>query len=512
MAWLRAHALSLAVLAPLLVLTGWLVETGASRFPAFADDEGTYVAEAWSLMAHGQLSHYTYWYDHPPLGWIQLGLMTVVFGGLMKAASAVAVARKLMLLPALTTAALLYLLGRRASLRRPFAALAVALLVCSPLGLVSLREVYLDTLALPWLIGAFVLAATPARRLWAFAGAGVCFAIAVLTKETMLLFGPGLVLAVAQNVDRRTRAFCVTAFFAGLVLVGAGYPLYAALKGELAPGPHHVSLYQAAVWQLFTRQPTGSVLASNSPAHGLLASWLSTDPWLLLAGLGAVIPSLAIRRLRAPAVGLLVAVVVAAHGGYLPEPFVIGLLPFCALLAAGVLDQLLPRELAGGRRGALRAGAVVLALALFAAFGVPRWVRSDRYAMRADPTGVQLQAERWIEAHVPRRDRVMVDDTLYVDLVHAGFKPRYGVVWFSKLGSGGNRDPAISRALPDGWREFSYVVDSATMRNALGQSPGAYPEVTDAVLHSRPVVRFGSGKNAITIRQITRPHLPRVRR
>src|SRR6185312_6606287 len=115
-------------------------------------------------------------------------LVTWVLGPLIGGASAVAQARALMLLPALATAGLTYVLARRIGMRRPFAALAVLALVLSPLGIDSLRQVYLENLAMPWVLGSFVLAATPSRRLWAYAASGACFAIAILSKETMLLF------------------------------------------------------------------------------------------------------------------------------------------------------------------------------------------------------------------------------------------------------------------------------------------------------------------------------------
>ncbi len=41
--------------------------TGPIRF----DDEGTYVSQALAVL-DGSLAPYTYWYDHPPLGWILL--------------------------------------------------------------------------------------------------------------------------------------------------------------------------------------------------------------------------------------------------------------------------------------------------------------------------------------------------------------------------------------------------------------------------------------------------------
>jgi hypothetical protein len=502
-AWLRSHAPGLVIVAGLLVLAGVLIGTGITRYPAFADDEGTYVAEAWAVITHGQLSHYTYWYDHPPLGWIQLGVLTWLLGGLVKGATAVATARTLMLIPALINTALLYVLGRRLGLRRAFAAIAVLLMIASPLGIAGLRQVYLENFALPWVLGAFILASTPTRRLWAFAAAGACFAIAVLSKETMLLFLPGLALAVFQNADRRTRAFCLTAFISAFVLIGIGYPLYALLKGELLPGRGHVSLEQAVVWQLSGRQGSGSIFNPHSQARQLIAGWLAVDPWLLGLGIGSIPIALFVRRLAPIALALAVAVLVAIHGGYLPEPFDIGLLPFCGLLPAGLLDSLWGHRLLPARGRRLWRPALTLAvLAALALAIVPAWRRGDHYALSSDQTGAVAAAEHWIERHVNHRARVLIDDTMYVDLVRAGFEPRYGVVWFYKLGFANNLDPAIVRHLPHGWREFDYVVSTPVIRSALAHDPHAYRQVREALAHSRTVASFGSGGLQIQVRRL----------
>jgi hypothetical protein len=502
-AWVRTHALSLPVVFVLLGVTAVLVGTGITHYPGFGDDEGTYVSEAWAVLAHGQLSHYTYWYDHPPLGWIQLAVLTSLLGGLVKGATAVATARSLMVLPALVTAALVYVLGRRLGLRRRFAALAVLLLVCSPLGLTSLREVYLENFAVPWLLAAFVLVATPSRRLWAYAAGGACFAVAVLSKETMLLFLPGLILALIYRVDRRTRSFCLTAFLSAFVLIAVGYPLYAVLKGELLPGSGHVSLEQAVVWQLASRQASGSVFAAHSPARQLLDSWTAVDPWLLALGVLAVPIALFERRLRPVAVALAVNLLAAIRGGYLPAPFVIGLLPFCALLPAALLDSLWGHRLLPPRgRGWLRPLAAGGIFAVLAGLIVPAWFRGDSYAMSANHTRPETAAEHWIEAHIPRKARLLIDDTMYVDLVGAGFAPRYGVVWFYKLGFTNNLDPAIVRHLPMGWREFDYVVSTPDIRSALAHDPGGYAQASDALAHSRTVVSFGRSANQVQIRRV----------
>jgi hypothetical protein len=63
-------------------------------------------------------------------------------------------------------------------------------------------------------------------------------------------------------------------------LLAATYPLYAPLKGELLPGPTHVSLFDAIRFQLADRASSGSVLDPNSLSRGTVNLWLGADPWL----------------------------------------------------------------------------------------------------------------------------------------------------------------------------------------------------------------------------------------
>jgi hypothetical protein len=336
-------------------------------------------------------------------------------------------------------------------------------------------------------------------------------AVAILTKETSLLVLPGLIVALRQGVDQRTRAFCLTAFATVLVLVAAGYPLFAGLKGELLPGPGHVSLVEAAWFQLFSRPSSGGALASGSLAQQLVATWLALDPWLLGLGVAALPAALWIRRLRPAAVTLLVLLAMALRPGYLPQPYVIALLPFCALLAMGVLDAVWGRRTPRDPRRVL-----IGALALVAVIPLGRaWYLTDRYALTADQTRPVLTAQRWIRQHIDRRARVLVDDTLYADLVRAGFAPRVGAVWFYKLDFSTNLDPSIVRQLPGGWKAFDYVVSSEIIRSALAQNPSSLGQVRLALTHSTPVATFGAGRRRVEIRRMTGPGqgsglLPRV--
>ncbi len=501
-AWVRRHSVSLPLVGGLLAVVAVVHASGAGGYPGFADDEGTYVAQAWAVMTQHGLAHYTYWYDHPPLGWLQLAIGSSILAPFMKAGSAVAGARGMMLMPALASAALTYLLARRLGIVRGFAALAVLLFALCPLAVTLMRQVYLDNFALPWMLGAFVLAASPGRRLWAYAGSGACFCVAVLSKETMLIALPGLVLLLWQSLDRRRRAFCLTAFGTVFVLGLMAYPLYATLKGELLPGHGHVSLFEAVRFQLLTRPSTGTALSSSSVSHQLVHGWFRDDPWLLSLGTALALPALAVRRFRPVAASLLCLVIMALRPGYLPEPFVIAMLPLCALVVAGTLDLgfSAARRLRGDLRqhalaaAALAAGALALVIA-------PAWFRENAFASNQHHNDGVVAAKRWIDSHLDRRNRILVDDTLYVDLVRAGFKQRFGVVWFYKLDFTTNLDPSIARNLPQGWRAFDYVVSTPVIRSALQQQPQGLQQVRLALQHSRPVATFAGGNDRVEVRK-----------
>jgi hypothetical protein len=505
-AWVWVHGWAIAGLVPLLTLVGVVQSWGMSRTPAPFDDEGTYVAQAWAVQAQHHLAHYTYWYDHPPLGWVQIAGWTWLTGAFDRVDHAVVAGREAMVLAVLVSAGLLYVLARRLELSRAAAFAAVALFTLSPLALAQHRMVFLDNVAVPWLLAALVLAASPRRSLWASGGAGVCLGVAVLSKETFLLLIVAVVWQLWNHCDRKTRSFCVTAFGVGFTTVVVAYPLYALLKGELIPGAGHVSLFDAVRFQLFERASSGSLLTSGTSAHATLQGWLDLDHWLLLVGALAIIPALRSTRLRPYAAGLGIQLLLLLRGGYLPGPFVIGMLPFAALLVAAVVDDAWRGSSRSWLRGAWLDRARRPAVAVLAVAAVlvvaPSWLSRDRALASTDSASPTWQAERWIAEQVPRDERVIVDDTMWLDLVHAGFDTS-SVVWFFKLDATNNLDPSVREQLPDGWREFRYIVSTPFLRRSLDELRGGLQPVHDALDHSQVVSRFGDGDGRIEIRQIT---------
>jgi hypothetical protein len=364
--------------------------------------------------------------------------------------------------------------------------------------------VLLDNPSMTMAIAAFVLAWDPRRRLWAFVGSGACFALSVLCKETSFDLLPAVLFAVVQNADRRTRVYCITLFLAAFALVGGFYPLYATLKHELVPGPGHVSLLGYLVVQLLTRKASGSVFNAQSQSHQEVLAWLQLDPWLILAALALVPLALMRRSTRAIAIALLIQVAIVLKPGYLPNMYVIGMLPFAALIVPGSLDALW--RWAGQIRFAAYiwpartavAAAAIVAVALVG----PRWAAGDHTAMTVRLDTPEHSAEAWLTRHVSHSSRIIVVDQYWLYLVEHGYndQPMRGGFFSDKVVSYWplDYDPAVRKAFPDGWREFDYIVVNWDMLSTLPQTPSA----AKAIAHSQVVASFGQGADRVQIRRI----------
>jgi hypothetical protein len=489
-----------------MAVQGWNI----ADYPTLSDDEGTYLAQAWAVQQGEGLAHYTYWYDHPPLGWIQIAVLTWIPSLVSPESMTVGSMRIVMLLVSAVSAVLVYVLARRLWLPRWAAALALVLFGLSPLSLVLQREIFLDNIAVMWTLVAFCLAASPSRHLWHHFGAGIAAATAVLTKETMLLVLPAVLVTMWRHSHRDTRKFAVTGAITACVLIGLSYPLFALLKGEFFPGAGHVSLWDGLKYQM-TRPGSGFILDPGSGSYGVLQSWLYYDRVLPLGGLaGALLLlgtwrwSVTARALAGPALTVAILALVALRPtGYLPAMYVIQALPFLALVLAGGAASVAHGVLRRWRDGAekeyvtrARYAVAALLVAASAAYVVPRWYDGAHTAVTADANAPYRAASKWLATEVDRPEdtRVLVDDAMWLDLVHAGYQPGLGVIWFYKA----DLDPAVTKTMPRGWKDLDYVVASPTVRRDAVD----LPNVKQAMEHSTTVATFGRGEDRIEIRQI----------
>jgi hypothetical protein len=177
---------------------------------------------------------------------------------------------------------------------------------------------------------------------------------------------------------------------------------------------------------------------------------------------------------------------------YLPIPFVIVLLPFLAILVAGVGAAAVAgiRESTGVRRGV----SVVLGLGLAAAItaAAPAWSAGLNRLATSTEDRPSVEAQQWVEANIPRDNRLIVDDIMWVDLVQAGFD-RSNVIWHYKL----DTDEEVAQQSPGGWRDSDYVVTTDSMRASED-----LPQVQQAIDNSEVVASFGQGPELVEVRKI----------
>ncbi len=485
---------SIPVVALLLALTAGLRLLNLSGSPIRLDDEGTYVAQAFAVTQWGELAHYTYWYDHPPGGWLQIAMWMMLTGPGF-GANAVAASRCLMVIVAVITAGLLWLLARRIGLSRWASAAALVIMAVSPLAISLGRSVYLDNLAIAWLLAALVLISSPRHRLSAMFGAAICFGIAVLTKETMLLFVPMIAWLVWIKTAPATRRYALAVFAAVTGLVISTYILMAIVRGELVPGPGHVSLWEGVKFQLWQRESGGALGDPQSLKRHTIDEWLRLDPVVPLLSAPVALGGLMFDRLRPYAFGLLTLVLMVVRPGYLPVPFVIAAIPLLALLCAGIGEHSVPwlrrsvRELSP----TLVRNAAVTATVFAAAVIVTLWWPGYRNTLLTDDDAPMNQAQQWVSDNVPKDDRLIVDDAIWVDLIRDG-RQRQNVIWSYKV----DTDQQVQAWAPQGWEDYEWVVSTPSMRANMTEQG----VLNDAISHARPVATFGTGGNQVDVLRV----------
>lgn len=459
--------------------------------PSYQDDEGTYTAQAFAVHS-GSLAPYTYWYDHPPLGWIQIAALNWL-PDLLKLGdgTSIGATRYVISVYFVASAVLLYMVARRLGMRIPFAALTTVLFILSPLSLVLGRQIYLDNVGVPWLLLAFYLALSSRDALWHHVGAGICFAIAVLSKETLSIFGPALLLALVYRPKWSNRSFSVVGFLTAGGLLLAFYPLSALLRNELLSGPDHVSLQDALAYQLLNRSGSGTMFEAGSSRAELLAGWLYFDKYLIATGLAAAVVCLLRRQTRVLFIAIATfATPVVLGQGYLPAMYIIGVIPFLALACGSAVDiawsgmeglaHRAPRLAAP-----LRAAFVAVLSASLLLMSLPQWFEQDRTLLTAQTNSNWRSAMTWVQGNVSRGDVVLAPYSMWHDLNSSGWNNAWTMIATEKP----DLDKQFDAERPGGWQEIQWIIVGPSVTaniDSLGLS-----RVKTALQNSEEVQKFG---------------------
>ncbi|MBJ2122472.1 glycosyltransferase family 39 protein [Arthrobacter sp. MSA 4-2] len=480
-----------------LTLTAILYGVNLHGYPEFGnDDEGTYFAQAWSVANRGDVAHYTYWYDHPPVGWMQMAVLLQplqwVWGG--DGIPIQTAGRGMMTLIAVGSAALIYKISCNLGMAKPVALVAPLVWALSPLAVHYGRQIFLDNIALIWLLACFALI-TGKPKLHHHVAAGAAFGLAVLSKETAAVALPAILVALWVSSWPRTRAFSLVGFLGAGALLISGWVLFAIVKNELFPGPGHVSLWDAIVWQLHGRAGAGFIFADGSGANNILEEWLRQDPYLICAGMLLSLVGLFFRQARGIALVPVVYLVVALRGGYIPAMYIITPLPFFALIIV-YLTWKLWQNASTRFQGAIKwPGRVVVAAVVSASVFVvtPSWAAMSTAAVTENRNASYQAALAFVDANLPRDTTVLTDDNVWNDMVEMGWNADgwSGPLWHFKL----DRDPeAREKNLPGEWRQIDYIFLGRAMDVFVGgeilskkEAPLAYA----ALSHSELVKAWG---------------------
>jgi endo-1,4-beta-D-glucanase Y len=518
-AWLastgRQVALSLGSDAPMLLalVALGLVSHGLNMFqyPSFnsLDDEGIYASQAWAILREGQLSPYTYVYDHVPGGWILVAAWMALTGGPHAFGSAIDSGRVLMLVLHVASLVMVYRLARKLGCGVAVAGLAGFLFTVSPLALPYQRRLLLDNIMLFWALLSLDLLLDGWGRLSRVTLSGACFGIAMLTKETAVFLLPAMLYIAWQQRWHHQGRFAIVGWLVPLCVVVSWYPLYAALKGELFPagtgvqfstsgyGNSGVSLLDSLVWQV-GRGGGGPFNLDNEFWTLVKSVWLPSDAALFVGGALAVVANLAwgcrgrtAAERRSVAIGLLglLPLLYLARGGIVFDFYVLVAVPFLCLNLAVLVTPLANRLRQPGRIvvGIGIAGSLLFAYARSGALG-PDFNQAPNTAGR-DAIG-------WIKTDVPADAVILTRDDLWTDLREPGLGgPGFpNIQSYTKVAS----DPAIhTGVLGDDWHNVDYLVLSPGLEQTFVDSGNTIAQ--QALQHAHLVKGWNADGNALEV-------------
>lgn len=515
-----------------ILLTAGLVHgINMFNYPYIHDDEGSYTAQAWAVLTQGRLSHYTYFYDHSPLGWFQIaGWMWLSERLGWSDGAAIHAARTFMLVVQLASVFMLYRLARSLTGSVIAASLAALLFALSPYGVYWHRRVMLDNIMTLWLLVALYLAVDgrpTLQRTWL---SGLAMGFSILSKLTTIALVPVLLLILCFRFQGSRRWLAMAGWTAITGSFVSLWVLMAALKNELFPSgtllggdAAHTSLIESLVWQA-SRDKDAGIRDLSSQFWVAAERWMRDEPLLLFGGTAcALVLCLALpwRRvwsaiaLATPALWLFL-----GRGGVVNDHFMLPLLPLFALNIAMVVHRVsvgigwaVHRVFARVRHaGVPPAFAAAVVLVAAAALSYPRFltnplrfpeiqgIRAESNTFwRSRQTDAQWQALDWLQSRVSRESYLIIDDALWVEFRRPpnglpGFPKAH---YYYKLES----DPEIRDGIFHGnWRNVDYLVSTPQIVNDAPKMP----LVSEVLANSTPIARFITGGWPVEIRRVNK--------
>lgn len=496
---IKNHWRETVLLIAIMTISGVAHGYNILHYPFFEEDEGTYVAQAWSFLTKGKLAPYTYWYDHAPFGWIFTALWLFLTGGLFTFGFSLNSGRVLMLVIHLFSTYFLYQISKTITRSRQATFLTCMLFSLSPLAIYFQRRLLLDNLMTFWVLLSLFLIFSPKKRMTKFFCSAVAFGVAVLTKENAAFFFPVFVWLVFHEAHRHHRGFVVAKWVGVVGIIVSAYPLYAVLKQELfpegsifSPPWNHVSL----LGTLKMQASRGAGLPFWEPGSDFMGSfrdWYGRDTFLMLLGLSTFLIHgfVALFSWKNRVVFLLTipTLLFLVSGKLVLNFYVVPIIPFLALCIGLFVSQLgrvlnkLLRPL-----GLLTTAMVMLVFGLYYSYHIQR-------AFFRNETSKQVEAIEWIKRNISPSKNIVVGFFGYSDLTESRFPgdPKFtSADWFWKV----EADPEIREEKLKGKPEnIDYVLVTAEIQRQLKGFDERTSMLRNALAHSTKMAQFSFEKD-----------------
>lgn len=482
-----------------LLISGVFHAWNMFHYPFFENDEGTYMAQAWSFLTHGELAPYTYWYDHAPLGWIFTSVWIFLTGGLFTFGFSLYSARIFMLLIHIFSTFFLFKITKTITKSDLASFIIGVFFSLSPLAIYFQRRLLLDNLMVFWVLFSLYLIFYAKHRLLFFILSSFSFGIAVLTKENAIFFLPIFVWLVFKESHTHHRIFAVTKWIVIAGMIISLYPLYALLKGELFPvgsifssNEPHVSLLETLKMQ--SGRGTGLPFWNGESDFILnVKYWYGKDPLIILLGFVTLVVQClqVIFNQKSKIIVLLTLpmLLFLMSGKLVINFYIVPLVPFIAMCIGYTLFQLL--ELAKK----INISLFYLGLALMMTLIGHYYYHHIQEPLTRDETSKQVEAINWIKQNISPESRMAIDFYGYLDLSESRFlsDPSFpNADWFWKV----ELDPEIKIEELDGNpANLDYVMVTAEVQRQLKGFPEESSMLRGALRDSTYVKDFSLDKN-----------------
>ncbi|HXZ04643.1 MAG TPA: glycosyltransferase family 39 protein [Ktedonobacteraceae bacterium] len=492
--------LGLEILAVAVVLGIILVVQVMNLFnyPAYGAAEGTLMANAWSLL-HGQITPGAYTFSQPPIGWGQIAGWLLLTGGTSSFGNAINSGRVLMIVLAIASSLLLYLITSRMSGSRSAALLAMVIYSLSILSLVYRREVLFENIGVFWLLLSLCLITTGKSSLRTFVFAAVALGIAILSDEVFLCFLPVMLYAVWLYATPFQRQYSLLTFLYIVLVIVAIYVLYVWFSGQLFP-PGLIPFVNGSqesliggILQIWQVPVVAGQFAENWNA------WLK-DAWLFLAA-GIVAMALNILGGVVNRFQLLAALLAATYCVVLlfsrtVYPFsIVPLLPFLALNIAVALNT--PVRWVTKKIGFDLARALLWFLLIGAL--IPASIQLAQPVLAQNDAVPQQQSLLWIRNNAPHNAVIITPSYLYSDLRDQGGASNSAAFPNTYIYTDVVSDSLITNVqLKQNWQNINFLVVDATMLNDIRDS-GQYELLDEAIHHGTLRTSFGNAQDGTLI-------------